>query len=302
VVAERHKLIPSVYAVLDIQKDKYGQAEAVIYSGPIFIRIRSGKYDSSTAYSYSKDFDDLMVEKKLHNHTMTDGQSKPMVVMISDGKPDENPCYRKHASNPVERRMAPLSHDLAGIILPHDIFGSHLDIQLRTSDKKLEKRNFKMAKDVLASIGIKQILLNHFFPPPLLIQQKLQSICVASMGIFDNTTHFGSFLLSILMEGKLTPLDTNLQYFLFDWYCPTVNKLINDYLCSYCNQYYALKRALKIHIKKYKKFNLSKEPVLDIQDNESSETMQVDEEVVLEDLLETYPQQVQVQEKLIADR
>ncbi|CAG8749924.1 5320_t:CDS:2, partial [Racocetra persica] len=44
------------------------------------------------------------------------------------------------------------------------------------------------------------------------------------------------------------------------------------------------------------------EPVLDIQNNESSETMQVDEEAVSEDLLKTYPQQVQVQEKLIADR
>ena len=27
--------------------------------------------------------------------------------------------------NPVERRMAPLSHDLAGIILPHDSYSNH---------------------------------------------------------------------------------------------------------------------------------------------------------------------------------
>ncbi|CAG8804968.1 10662_t:CDS:1, partial [Dentiscutata erythropus] len=45
--------------------------------------------------------------------------------------------------------------------------------------------------------------------------------------------------------------------------------------------------ALKIHTRKCKKSNLS----LDIQDYESSEAMQVDEEIVLEDLLEIYPQQ-----------
>ncbi|CAG8532758.1 23662_t:CDS:1, partial [Racocetra persica] len=45
--------------------------------------------------------------------------------------------------------MAPLSYNLADIIFLHDIFGSYLDVQLRTSDKKLEKRNFKIAGDVL---------------------------------------------------------------------------------------------------------------------------------------------------------
>ncbi|CAG8564033.1 7052_t:CDS:2 [Dentiscutata erythropus] len=242
---------------------------------------------------------------------MTDGQPKPIVVMISNSGSNKNPCYRKtvqSASNPVERRMTPLSHDLA------------------------EKRNFKAARDVLTTVwedtiindylvlvkyvepseesycpnkksaawmekhvmtchymtqvikcddpscckpfhsGIKQFLPNHFFPP-LLIQQKLHSICTASMGISDNTTHFGGFLLSILIEEKLTPPDANLQYFPFNWYCPTINKSINEYL----------------------------QPVLDIQDYESSETMQVDE-AVPEDLLEIYSQQMQVQEKLIADR
>ncbi|CAG8469436.1 7293_t:CDS:2 [Dentiscutata erythropus] len=288
VVAERHKLIPSVYTVLDIQEDKYRQAEAVTYSGPMFIKIRSSKHDSSTAYSHGKDFDDLM--------------PKPVVVMISDGGPDENPCYRKtvqiivdhfikynldtiimvcyashqSAFNPVERQMAPLSYDLAGIILLHDTFESNLDAQLKTSDEELEKYNFKVARDVLISVwentiidgypvlvkyiepseesycpneksaawmekhvitchymtqvikyddsscykpfcsGIKQVLPNRFFPPPLLLQQKLHSICTASMGISDNTTHFGGLLLSVLMEGKLTPPGTDLKYFPFD--------------------------------------------------------------------------------------
>lgn len=40
----------------------------------------------------------------------------------------------RSAFNRVERRMAPLSKELAGVILPHDHFGSHFDSQNRTID------------------------------------------------------------------------------------------------------------------------------------------------------------------------
>ncbi|CAG8634319.1 14227_t:CDS:1 [Dentiscutata erythropus] len=99
--------------------------------------------------------------------------------MISDGGLDKNPCYRKtvqimvdhfikydldtiimacyalhqSTSNPVERRMVLLSHDLAGIIISHDTFGSYLNTQLKTSDEELEKHNFKAAKNILKSVG-----------------------------------------------------------------------------------------------------------------------------------------------------
>ena len=75
------------------------------------------------------------------------------MLIITDGAADEAPRFPKtlatsiylfkthnldaliHGVNaaglsafePVERRMAPLSHDLAGLILPHDSFGDHLD-------------------------------------------------------------------------------------------------------------------------------------------------------------------------------
>ncbi|CAG8576737.1 11521_t:CDS:2 [Dentiscutata erythropus] len=388
VVAERHKLIPSVYAILDIQEGKYRQAEAVTYSGPTFIRICSDKHDRSTAYSHSKDFDNLMNEEKLRNYTTTmNEQSKPVVVLISDSGPDENSRYRKtiqmmiehfdkydldtiivacfapyqSSSNPVERRIAPLSHDLADVILSHDTFGSHLDAQLRTNDEELEKRNFKAAADILISIwestiidsypvlvkyldpsdehyspseksvtwiekhvmtcryitqvtkcddpscckpfhsGIRQILLNRFIPPPLVVQQTPYSICAAKLNESDDITHFSSFLLSVLMEGKLTPPDMNIRYLPFDWYCPTVNKSINEFICSYCNRYFALKRTLKSHTKKCSRneSNLSVEAALEFL---VVETMWVEEEAVPEDVLETYHQQVQVQEELIANK
>lgn len=53
------------------------------------------------------------------------------------------------AYNAVERRMAPLSRDLAGLILPHDFYGSHLDAQGKTIDSFLEELNFGKAGDVL---------------------------------------------------------------------------------------------------------------------------------------------------------
>lgn len=41
VVAEKHKLIPLVYAFIEIDAEKAGDKKAVTYSGPIYISIRS---------------------------------------------------------------------------------------------------------------------------------------------------------------------------------------------------------------------------------------------------------------------
>ncbi|CAF3564062.1 unnamed protein product [Rotaria sp. Silwood1] len=46
--------------------------------------------------------------------------------------------------------MAPLSHDLAGLILPHDYFGSHLNALGVTINIDLEKLNFRKAGQILA--------------------------------------------------------------------------------------------------------------------------------------------------------
>ena len=81
-----------------------------------------------------------------------DGSVKPIFVVAVDGGPDDNPRFPKtiaaakdlfrrlnldclfmateapgnSAYNYVERRMAPLSRELTGIIIPHDTFGTHL--------------------------------------------------------------------------------------------------------------------------------------------------------------------------------
>ena len=84
-----------------------------------------------------------------------DALVKPVLVIFVDGGPDENPRYKetikaacsnfsnlqldalfistqapgRSAYNSIERRVAPLSRYLAGIILPHETFGSHLNSQ-----------------------------------------------------------------------------------------------------------------------------------------------------------------------------
>lgn len=90
---------------------------------------------------------------------------------MSDGGPDENPRYEKvikvavhhfvkrdldalfictnapgrSCYNRVERRMAPLSRDLCGLVLPHDQCGNHLNSQNETIE--LEKKIWlKLAK------------------------------------------------------------------------------------------------------------------------------------------------------------
>ena len=61
----------------------------------------------------------------------------------------------------VERRMAPLSKALSGLLLPHETFDTHLDSSRKTTDVNLEKRNFKAAGEILAQIW-EEVVLDKF--------------------------------------------------------------------------------------------------------------------------------------------
>jgi len=54
--------------------------------------------------------------------------------------------------NRVERKMAPLSRELSGLILPHDHYGSHLDKKGNAVDPQLEVKNFAFAGKALADV------------------------------------------------------------------------------------------------------------------------------------------------------
>ena len=86
------------------------------------------------------------------------GKVKPILIISNVGGPDDNPRYPKviaHAIeyfkkydldaifivtnspgrstfNRVERSMAPLSRELAGVFIPHDSFGTYVDSKGRT--------------------------------------------------------------------------------------------------------------------------------------------------------------------------
>ncbi|CAF3712034.1 unnamed protein product [Rotaria sordida] len=102
--------------------------------------LRSGKHDSSTAETNHHNFSLLFDSKEFEPVMKINGQCKPIVIICVDGGPDENPRYAKtlvggvnlfkkyqldclfvvsncpgrSAFNMVERRMAPLSNQLAG--------------------------------------------------------------------------------------------------------------------------------------------------------------------------------------------
>ena len=54
--------------------------------------------------------------------------------------------------------MAPLSREIAGLILPYNSFGSHLDDNGNTVDDELEKKNFQQAGEILAEIWSKVVV------------------------------------------------------------------------------------------------------------------------------------------------
>lgn len=68
VVASQHKLIPSVYAGIDIKENGFGKPEAVGYSGPTYIAIRSGNliYFCSSKVTQVKTYPKLKSNSKLN--------------------------------------------------------------------------------------------------------------------------------------------------------------------------------------------------------------------------------------------
>ena len=59
------------------------------------IVIRSGKHDSSTAYTHGRDFDKLLTLGEFETVAKKGGQVKPIVISFVDGGPDENPRFPK---------------------------------------------------------------------------------------------------------------------------------------------------------------------------------------------------------------
>ena len=181
VIAGRHKLTPSVYAGCVIKSPSEHSEMSISYSGPMYIAIRSAKHDGSTSFTHGKDVDRLLELDAFKELAKHNDEVKPIFLAFVDGGPDENPRFPKTLSvavdrfrkynldvyismthapgmsayNYVERRMAPLSRELAGVILPYDSFGNHLNASGKTIDDELEKKNFRRRERYWQISGIK---------------------------------------------------------------------------------------------------------------------------------------------------
>ena len=83
-IGEKHKLIPSVYAACE--KDKDG---SIGYNGPTYIAIRSGKHGKSSAASHIEDFRALVSLDEFKEACLKDGVLKHLLFVSVVGGPDE---------------------------------------------------------------------------------------------------------------------------------------------------------------------------------------------------------------------
>ena len=87
VVAEKHKLIPSVSQTCVIKENQF--EKAVGYNGPTYVAIRSGKHDSSTAATHNADFEALLQIKPFRDIMFDESRKlKPILMVGVDGGPD----------------------------------------------------------------------------------------------------------------------------------------------------------------------------------------------------------------------
>ena len=178
VVATKHKLTPTVLGLRKIDNYPVGDRSCVKYSGPTYIQIKSLKHISSNAFVQAELVNEVL-DKETSFTKIGDGDellTKAVLILTADGHDGPRfPTTRAvmariflerdldfiwcatnaaglSAYHFVERRMAPLSHALSGVVLPHDSFGGHLNSSGETIDPELEKKNFKKAAEVLCEI------------------------------------------------------------------------------------------------------------------------------------------------------
>ena len=181
VVGAKHTLTPSVYAFLTVLSDRIGRQDAVTYTGPTVVRIRSGKHDTADSETHRFDLLEIMNSNVPYIQKITNtpqGSLKRILLLRADNGPDEaprNPSTQKSMIrvfvklelaflflislpsglspyNPVERRMKYLSSEMTGTILDHEHFGSHLNSNRETVNHELELKNFQHCGEHLSKL------------------------------------------------------------------------------------------------------------------------------------------------------
>ena len=183
VIATKHKLTPTVIGLRKIQDTPIADRKAVRHSGPTLIQVKSLKHTRSNAYVHIEALDEMLKTEEMCK--LANGSTKPILILTRDGHDGPRfpstrnalfSIFKEHdidflfcvcnasglsAYHFIERRMAPLSAALAGVVLPHDHFGSHLDASGNTIDVDLEKKNFQKAGEILCDIWNNISIDNH---------------------------------------------------------------------------------------------------------------------------------------------
>ncbi|CAG8593383.1 23633_t:CDS:2, partial [Gigaspora margarita] len=156
-IGSSQKLVPSVYLLINPK-----ETDESLRVGQLLIFIRAQWHLGSSSATH-----------------MTD-----ILSLVSNKRPDENPRHSKNivqycklfcflnldyltirtlapgqlAYNPVERSMSSLSKKVAGITLPIDHFGNHLDSQGNVQDYELGLQNFRYAGQALADLWRRDLI------------------------------------------------------------------------------------------------------------------------------------------------
>lgn len=178
-------------------------------SGPTYISLRSARHDRVSIDCDAVDFDRVVkmkeFERTARNHI---GEIKPIIIINVDrSDPSDFTRFAKtlflsiekfkkynldalillsqapgqSCFNVVERRLALLSHDLAGLVLPAYYFGTHLDLHGGTIDAELEKQNLKRTGEILGEVWSmdmidRQPIVAEYIDPPASTDELLRSV------------------------------------------------------------------------------------------------------------------------------
>ena len=183
VIASKHKLTPTAIGFREIQDKPVADRTTLKYSRPTVIQVKSLKHSPSSASIQIEALDSMLRSEEMCK--TDDGVTKPILTLTRDGHDGPRfPATRQtlvkifmehdlgfiycvcnaaglSAYHFIEHRMAPLSAELAGVKLPHDNFGSHLDASGNMTDAKLEMKNFQKAGELLCKLWNDVQIDNH---------------------------------------------------------------------------------------------------------------------------------------------
>uniref|UniRef100_U9UIM9 Uncharacterized protein n=1 Tax=Rhizophagus irregularis (strain DAOM 181602 / DAOM 197198 / MUCL 43194) TaxID=747089 RepID=U9UIM9_RHIID len=149
------KLVLSVYLIT-----KPNESNDKLRTGQLAIFVRCQWSLGTSSLTHMQDLESLVLDPQYDDVLKTSGEIRPIWVLLFDL---DYLTVRTHALeqskyNPVERGMATLSGKLAGITLPIDHFGSHLNTQGKVIVPELALRNFRYAGETLCDIWRRDLI------------------------------------------------------------------------------------------------------------------------------------------------